>query len=288
MEERECKMCHKKLMVYSSSKQKFCSHRCFGISCLKSPKIRVCLYCKKTFTRKTQNQDQKFCSRKCVTNSLDRRITKKCFYCKKDFRPSNTNIRLSGAKFCSRSCSGRWYGKLWEKPHTQKRCPVCKTQFSVRPSSIKKKYCSITCGFIGKYLTPEAKLKHIEAIKNKKLRHKIKEGRRRAETKTTDITAKFLRDLWNRTDVCPLCGLQMEDNTSWPWGRHLDHIIPLHPKDKSIPKGTHTKDNMQYIHSVCNVNKGCQTLQKFSQKKIIEIQERYLHLYHRGSIPHSL
>jgi len=111
---------------------------------------------------------------------------------------------------------------------------------------------------------------------------KIKDGKRRAACKDTDITSKFLRDLWNRTDVCPLCGLQMEDNTSWPWGRHLEHILPLKSKDKNIPNGTHTKDNVQYTHSICNLSKHCQILQKFSPKKILEIQTRYLHLYHRG------
>jgi len=300
--EKECKTCHKKFKTYPSQQRKFCSRPCFRISRRKPPVIKICLYCKKIYTQSKTNQDQKFCSIECSNHSRDKRTVGYCLICKKTFKIDNTQKKMGWGKYCGRTC--RNLGDSFVKKgvrlvkYIRKQCWVCSKEFEVPPCKSKYNYCSSNCC---KKRWSEAFKECVECHSNK-FKHKsygycikcfyksvyskIKEGKRRAACRDSDITAKFLRDLWNRTDVCPLCGLQMEDNTSWPWGRHLDHIIPLHPKDKTIPKGTHTKDNMQYIHSVCNVNKGCLTLQKFSPKKITEIQGRYLHLYHRrGTTP---
>ena len=64
-----------------------------------------------------------------------------------------------------------------------------------------------------------------------------------------DVTEDFLIGLWDKTDVCEVCGDKMEDNCQYPHGRHLDHIKPI-----SLG-GLHIKKNVRYIHAICNLRK---------------------------------
>lgn len=67
--------------------------------------------------------------------------------------------------------------------------------------------------------------------------------KRRAKTKQTDITTKFLIDLKQNTSHCEICGKKLKDNI------HLDHIIPLNIG------GTHTRLNVRYVHAKCNLQR---------------------------------
>lgn len=76
--------------------------------------------------------------------------------------------------------------------------------------------------------------------------HREREARRRASICTTqvekiDLVVVFERDL----GLCGLC-LGPVDLADW----HLDHIVPL------ALGGTHTYDNVQVSHPLCNLKKG--------------------------------
>ena len=73
----------------------------------------------------------------------------------------------------------------------------------------------------------------------------------------TDITPEFLQSLWDSTNICEECGGVMEDHCQYPLGRHLDHIKPLHAG------GTHTQNNVRYIHAICNIHRKENSPKKF-------------------------
>jgi len=68
-------------------------------------------------------------------------------------------------------------------------------------------------------------------------------SKRRARTKQTDITTKYLLELKSKTSHCEICGKKLKDNI------HLDHIIPLNVG------GLHIKSNIRYVHAKCNLQR---------------------------------
>lgn len=50
-------------------------------------------------------------------------------------------------------------------------------------------------------------------------------------------------------DLCQICNKPIENKTG-PWSPSVDHIIPL------AKGGTHTPDNIQLTHKLCNNRKG--------------------------------
>lgn len=92
-----------------------------------------CKFCEKDFN--PINKNQKFCCEKCR-----RAVRVSCAQC------GETVERLknkSGIYFCSRLCSGKFYGRTVEKECNQ--CGLC---FPVKKSSVERnwgKYCSVKC-----------------------------------------------------------------------------------------------------------------------------------------------
>ena len=78
-----------------------------------------------------------------------------------------------------------------------------------------------------------------------KASHNNVNARRKAQQKFTDITTDWLLALSKNTTTCEVCSLPLGED------RHLDHIIPLNPK----AGGTHMKDNVRYIHALCNLRR---------------------------------
>lgn len=68
-------------------------------------------------------------------------------------------------------------------------------------------------------------------------------GRRRAITKETDISSSWLLQLSKNTMNCVVCLKPLGND------RHLDHIKPL------VVGGTHTMNNVRYIHTLCNLKR---------------------------------
>lgn len=62
----------------------------------------------------------------------------------------------------------------------------------------------------------------------------------------SDITTNWLRELWDKTTHCEITGLKLENHGKYPYGKNLDHIIPL------CIGGSHTKDNVRFISSIAN------------------------------------
>ncbi len=80
----------------------------------------------------------------------------------------------------------------------------------------------------------------------------LKRIKRRVGWVETDITSGWLERLWNKTRFCVECGKRMEDNGSYPNGKHLDHIIPV----GIAGCFAHVKSNVRYICAECNLIKG--------------------------------
>lgn len=73
---------------------------------------------------------------------------------------------------------------------------------------------------------------------------------RRAREVGTRIGRIDWRALW--TGVCGICGDSIDESLRFPdlMRKSADHIIPL------ARGGTHTQDNLQWAHLICNARKG--------------------------------
>lgn len=75
-------------------------------------------------------------------------------------------------------------------------------------------------------------------------------SRRRSRMQFTDITTKWLNNLFDKTIECELCGCIMDNNgETYPNGKQLDHIIPLGVE------GLHVKRNVRFICYKCNISR---------------------------------
>lgn len=80
-----------------------------------------------------------------------------------------------------------------------------------------------------------------------------REQARRALKAGAEVTPVDLADLW--TGYCALCGGEMSHDLEYPdpMSKSLDHDTPL-----SLG-GSHSKENLQWTHLVCNISKGAGT-----------------------------
>lgn len=74
--------------------------------------------------------------------------------------------------------------------------------------------------------------------------------RRRARVRGSAVGPIDVEALW--TGLCGICGQQLDPSLRRPnlFSRSIDHIVPL------AKGGTHTQDNLQWTHLVCNLRKG--------------------------------
>lgn len=77
---------------------------------------------------------------------------------------------------------------------------------------------------------------------------------RRALTKGAPEAEIFVyREVYERDDwLCGICRTAVDETLTWPdpQSASLDHVVPL------SKGGTHTLDNVQCAHLVCNLQKG--------------------------------
>lgn len=84
-------------------------------------------------------------------------------------------------------------------------------------------------------------------IKNNPLQKINSNHKRRAKYKHTDITKKWLKELYDNANICPICNKKMDnDSRKYPNGKSLDHILPLNVG------GLHIKDNVRITCFKCN------------------------------------
>lgn len=90
-----------------------------------------------------------------------------------------------------------------------------------------------------------------EAYRENPERWKNGVSKRRAIKKVTDITTEWLRRLYQETDNCPICNIELDKIkcNNYPNGSHLDHIIPLNVG------GLHMMNNVRIICFKCNMKR---------------------------------
>lgn len=213
----------------------------------------ICQRCGKAFLRKIKTRDYKYCSSKCSNSRKEGRWAQKydaCVDCgtiershecrglckpcwlKRFFKTDKGKASLKRYRQSEKGKAGkkrqqqRWRERYPERYQAQ--LARNKARKDIELADIRRK--------------------RAEAVAlRRRLYDQAKKSKRRAMIKaTSNLTSKFLEALWNSTDICELCNRLMERHGRYPWGRHLDHIIPLHAG------GTHTEDNVRYIHAICN------------------------------------
>lgn len=163
-EKRECPSCHKLFEVRASSKAKFCSKVCFGLSEVGGnnhaweggPLTKTCPICQKKFVVPKKSYDKTYCSHPCrckgYAQHRARIETRICVHCQKEFL-----IRPSGrSKFCSLTCyhadyrehPERYNVNLQKSPPVHLNCKTCGKPFVVNKARAEKEkplYCSYRC-----------------------------------------------------------------------------------------------------------------------------------------------
>lgn len=239
----------------------------------------ICLNCSVNF--ETTNKSKKYCSIKCCNeynkkNRKDPRAKnrkKQCQYCNKEFID---NTKFNKLKYCSKKCHELW---MKENPRHTKICPVCGKEY--KSNRKEQKYCSKECTFLNLMVEPNSvclccgekfrKQKHhsgkfcsrncfikytgINEISKAKYKSNLTDAssikrckKYKVKYENIDPLEIFERDKW----ICGICGEKIDKTLNYPdkMSATLDHIIPL------SKGGTHTRENVQASHGVCNFSKG--------------------------------
>lgn len=141
------------------------------------------------------------------------------------------------SKFCSSRCLNRYTDQ-----HNTRRCAETECDRGVRAK-----------GLCAMHWRRKARAEGREANPAWTDARKANYHKRRAQKMTTQVEDLrpidiYERDIW----LCGLCSTPVDPDCSWPdpMSPSLDHIQPL-----SLG-GTHTYENVQLAHLVCNVSKG--------------------------------
>ena len=149
---------------------------------------------------------------------------------------------IMASRFCTRKCKAEWHRpsvKAWPTCRIKKRvvrvwiegrCPECGERFT------RKRKAGNVVGFCTRKCQAKAKRRRHEAFK------------RGAGRKT--LTFWKVADRDNLT--CQLCGepVSLTEQAPHPLSPSLDHIVPL------SRGGSHSYDNVQLAHFLCNSRKG--------------------------------
>lgn len=94
-------------------KRKFCSRKCMGDH--RNKKItKVCINCQVEYFCKYAERDRSTtCSRSCADIKRRRRVLMSCLNCKKIFEDKLSNIERGNGKFCSRICMSKNLSKRY-------------------------------------------------------------------------------------------------------------------------------------------------------------------------------
>ena len=102
-------------------------------------------------------------------------------------------------------------------------------------------------------------VKNYKKTSNGKIIHINSNAKRRTREKNGNVTKEEIMDLINKTNKCPLCGIELTENN-----RQLDHIIPLNIG------GEHTIKNIRFICKNCNLHRPKDGRDIFSDKTLSE------------------
>lgn len=228
----KCEHCGKEFETTQKT-AKYCSSKCRERAALvrKRP-IKYCLVCGSEVPYE-EGKHTKYCSDTCW--KLDH--TKICQECGKEFIPTKHGHQ----RYCSHECA-----QNAQKDKTVYICKQCGKSFMRRKRGEDQcLFCSRKCA--KEYLVRQYTATHTECDTVKKRR----EYRIRANGKP-DFSIN-LQMLYERDHgICAICGkpVNMETDTCDNEYGSIDHIIPL------AKGGTHTWDNVQLAHRICNSRKG--------------------------------
>lgn len=137
-------------------------------------------------------------------------------------------------------------------PAIERTCCYCGLTFEARRSRFTVCYATDCRRRRRAEITRAFRQHHPEQRRAyKQARDAAKRGATRVERFTS--LEVFERDDW----ICGICHEPIDRDAVYPDGQSasLDHIIPLQPP-APCPPGTHTLDNVQAAHLLCNVCKG--------------------------------
>jgi hypothetical protein len=130
-----CIICGSEFMSYNKG-AKYCSKPCQGKGMRKLPD-KECEYCKKIF--RPRDSQQRFCSVKCRPSNRVIRVKTNCLHCGKEMLviPSRFNDPVRG-KYCSKECLATRYGET--------NCKHCGKKLVLYLSDIKENnFCNQEC-----------------------------------------------------------------------------------------------------------------------------------------------
>lgn len=254
---KSCEYCSTNFEVYPcDAHRRFCCSRCFydhrkehGMIESWSRKFDCCVHCGKTnkphhangYCKKCHSKDPK-----AIENRKKQDAKKKALRQKRMAEQWTRDFRQC------RTCLTK------DKPHH--RYGYCKECFykSDEKRAESAKYYSNNVEKISEYgkrynLENRDKLNEYQHKYRKTLYGRLTSiayaHTTRVEESETDVTTAWLVELWNKTTVCELCNKEMRDDSSYPDGKHLDHIIPLRDGGSN---GGHTRSNVRFICGGCN------------------------------------
>ena len=169
-----------------------------------------------------------------------------------------------GKRFCSTECREVAYiNGLAERRESRRaarlgrRCIACGEEI---PDSLRRdaRFCSTECQQAAWYALNDEHCR--EAATAWRLAHpderRDADHRRRARIAQTASEPIDLEALWiEQGEQCGICGDPIPAAAVFPdpLSKSIDHIVPL------SRGGTHTRDNVQFAHLVCNERKGAKT-----------------------------
>lgn len=265
-----CEYCRKEFKS-NTKNQKYCSNECYTSKIRDNREKCVCKNCNKVFyKRKHYNDKNLYCSSKCSAEYMRKNRKRYCTIC-------GLELVMYQKKYCSKECQE--IDKI--KNYT---CEYCGEKFQ---SATKKKYCSDKCRRNKQFVSEVKKCKYCGELfktqfkkskiycsnicsrKMKKIYSKLSNGKRAELLKIngqidSDIT---LRKLYKKENgICAICGgkcdykdYKLDDYKNFIIGNQypsIDHIIPI------SKGGTHTWQNIQLAHRICNSYKGSGFIEK--------------------------
>lgn len=136
----------------------------------------------------------------------------------------------------------------WLRYYNPHRALLTKNRFCSTPNCGRMHEAKGLCKKC--YVRSRSRLQHIISYKysyytsdDGKAKANITMNIRRTKSKLTDITVPWLVLLRKTTKTCAICNQVLEGKV------HLDHIKPI------AIGGTHTKNNVRYVHGTCNLRR---------------------------------
>lgn len=221
---------------------RFCSQNCIKLAHVAKQGIRHCMACSKPVPLSTTKR--LFCSKNCI--SVHRSKPTECTHplvqwCKqcgnliRDWRKKN---------YCSQKCRDHKHRnrkKTYVAFERSANCKICEKEFNGTGRG-KLTFCSSECRLIDK------RLWRLDMRRKRRARKKL--------VRVESISRKrvFERDSWK----CGICLCQIDKAAKYPdlKSASLDHIIPI------AKGGSHTYDNVQAAHFICNSFKSDRLLAK--------------------------